>query len=421
MRSKIITALDIGTTFIKSLTVLEKPDSQSFEILSRIKIPNFGMRKGVVAKPEEVSQKIVSVLEEAEKETGHRIKDVYVNIGGSHLFLASSKGSVVISRVDRSISQEDIDRSVDTAKVLSLPPNKEVIYFFPKQFIVDGVEGIKEPLGMKGIRLETEILSVCAFSPYFKNLTEACLDADVQISDVICNPIASANACLTPRQKELGAVLLDIGGGTTDFAVYEEGDLIHLGVIPIGSEHVTNDIAIGLRTDTKIAEEIKKEFGRCNPSRINKPKEGSSKKSRKRGKIEVPLASLSFSEKFLTKIIEARVSEIFNLVQKEIKKVSSGILPAGVIITGGSAKLPNIVDLAKKELKLPCRIGLPIVKQGEIEESEFLGENEKDPSFSTAWGLILSGMSDDESEGRFSLLEKGIMGRIKKIIKTFIP
>lgn len=411
MKNYIITGLDVGTNFIKTLTVLKRSNSEELEVLSKVQLPNSGMRRGVIVKVGKVSQNINKVIKQAQSESRQKIKEVYANIGGSHIFLTSSRGSVVISRADHNISQEDIERVVQAAKTFSLPPNKEIIDFFPKQFMVDGEVGIKEPLEMKGIRLETEVLAIGAFSPYFKNLTEACLNAGVQIADVVCNPIASAEACLAPQQKELGVVLLDIGAGTTDLAIYEEGDLVHLGVIPVGSSHITNDIAIGLRTDTKIAEEIKKEFGRCFRD--------SAKKNKRKEKIELPSATLTFSSKLLTNIIEARVSEIFDLTQKEIKKVSSGILPAGVVITGGGASLPGIVDLAKKELKLPCRIGIPILKQADLREN-ITEDSGEEPSFSTAWGLVLSGVGE-VSERAFPTMRKGLVNKIKKIFRVFIP
>ncbi|PIR02410.1 MAG: cell division protein FtsA [Candidatus Nealsonbacteria bacterium CG_4_9_14_0_2_um_filter_37_38] len=419
-KSHIVTGLDIGTSAIKALTVLKKKGSQDLEVLSKVLKPNSGMRRGVIVKPEEVSRNIASVLDQIRTESGQKIDGVYVNIGGSHIFLTSSRGSVVVSRADQSISREDIERAIQAAKTFSLPPNREIIDFFPKQFIIDKEPGIKEPLGMRGVRLEVEILAMGAFSPYFKNLTTAVLSAGTQILDIICSSISSAKACLTPQQKELGVVLLDIGAGTTDLAIYEEGALIHLAVIPIGSGHITNDIAIGIRTDMATAERIKKEFVHYLKGNILKTK--------KKEKIGSSLNPLTFSPKLLRKIIEARVCEIFDLVQKEIKKVSSVLLPAGIVITGGGAKLPNIVELAKKELKLPCRIGTPIFHQilAGKEDSGFSpepAEEGEDPVFSTAWGLVLSAIEqiEQEPEKGFPDFRKRVINRIKRTLGVFIP
>ncbi len=427
VKNRVVAGLDIGTSAIKVLVVLKKSNSHDFEVLGKFSLPNSGMRRGVVIRPEEVSQRIRSVLTQVRDQTSQKIDEALVNISGSHVFLTSSQGSVVVSRADQNISQEDIERVIQSAKTFSLPPNREIIDFFPKQFIIDGEAGIKEPLGLKGVRLETEILALGVFSPYFKNLTKSVLGAGLKIADFVCNPISSAKSCLTLQQKELGVALLDIGAGVTDLAVYEEGDLKHLAVLPVGSEHITNDIAIGLRTDTAVAEKIKKEFGCClgrNNKKISFPLNGDSlslvrvpvrekRKSFQSGKKEKKLSAdtLVFSSKFLNKIIEARVSEIFSLAQREIKKSSSGILPAGIVITGGGAKLPNIVELAKKELKLPARTGIPILA---------IGKQEEDPTFSVVWGLVLSAMDECPVEG-FWDFGKGMANKIKKAFKVFIP
>jgi cell division protein FtsA len=400
-KTKIVTGLDIGTESIKALILSKSLNSGEVEILCKVKTQNSGMRRGVVVRPEQVTQRIDLVLKQIQAETDRKIDEVYVNISGSHIFSATSKGSIVVSRADQKISREDIFRAIEAAKTFPLPKNKEIIDYFPKQFTVDGESGIKEPLEMKGLKLEAEVLAIGAFSPYFKNLTSSVLEAGLHIGGVFCSAISSAKACLAPQQKELGVVLLDIGAGTTDLSIYEEGDLIHLAVIPIGSGHITNDIAIALRTDISLAEKIKKEFGSC----LKSP----DKKSKKKEKME--FSSLTFSSKLLRKVIEARVCEIFDLVQKEIKKVSSGILPSGIVITGGGVNLPNIVELAKKELKLPCRIGNPGFSREE--------EEPEDPSFSTAFGLALLGLENGSEKG--ISLGKGIRDKIKKAFRVFIP
>jgi len=397
MGNNIITALDIGTKSIKALVVSEKKRSGEFEILAKVQIPNFGMRRGVVEDSEKVSRNIADVLDKIQEKIEKRINKVIVNIGGSHIFLASSKGSVAISRVDRSISPEDVERSVQAARAFSLPENTEIINFFEKRHFVDEGQGVKDPVGMKGIKLESEVTSIGVFSPYYRNLNEACAGADIgNIMEIICNPVASAESCLTSQQKELGVVLLDIGAGTTDLAIYKEGDLCHLKVIPIGSDHITDDIAVALRTDVNVAEKIKKEFGHC-----LKSKGGKSLKKKEKEEKEIPL--------------NARLSDIFDVVKDEIKKSSAGSLPGGVVITGGGSKMPGIVELAKKELKLPCKIGVPVFKNKEVGE-EFAGELEEDPCFSTVWGLALSNFEDFSEENKEGLIEK-----IKKLLKVFVP
>ena len=258
---------------------------------------------------------------------------------------------------------------------------------------------------MQGVRLEAEVLVIGGFSPYLKNLTQAVLNSGFQILDIVPSPLASARAVLSPREKELGVLVLDIGAGTTGFAVFEEGSLIDLAVFPIGSGHITNDIAICLRTDIDTAERIKLEFGSCLFSKQDQ--------TEKQIKIESIISGepLIFSKKMLIDIIEARVAEIFGEVQKELKKISrQGLLPAGVVLTGGGAKLPKIKELCKRELKLPCRIGNP---QG-------FSSPQEDPVLASVCGLVLGG-ADLEAESGFTFPGKGIAAKLKRIFRIFIP
>lgn len=248
---------------------------------------------------------------------------------------------------------------------------------------------------MKGVRLEAKILAICVFSPYLENLTKAVLDSGLEIEDIVPSGLASSKAVLEDRQQELGVAAVDVGAWTTDLAVFEEKSLIHSAVFPIGSAHITNDIAIGLQTDIDIAEGIKKKFGDC----------FSRKKGRK--KIEVPEdPSLSFSQNSLIKIIKPRVSEIFEEVQNELKTISKNkLLPAGVVLTGGGSTLPGMVKLAKKKLGLPCRVSSP---QLELEN----------PSWSTSWGLVLTG---SELKQREPSTKEKILSKLKKAFKIFVP
>lgn len=396
-KTHIITGLDIGTSNIKIL-VVQKTKESDLEVLAQVQEPAFGVRKGVVIDVEEISKIIHSAIEKVRKESGRKIDSVYVNVGGSHIFITSSYGTVAVSRADQKISEEDINRVLQAAQTFSLPLNKEILDVIPQEFIVDGQDRIKEVLGMQGVRLEAEVLVLGGFSPYLKNLTQSVLNSNLQIKDLIPSPIAASQAVLTPRQKELGVLVLDIGAGTSGLAVFEEGNLIHLAIFPIGSAHITNDIAVGLKTDVDIAERIKLEFGVL------------LFRGDKKEKIELEDGeSLVFSQKMLTRIIEARISEIFGEANKELKKISrQGLLPAGVVLTGGGAKLPKITEFAKKELRLPCRIGKPKGFSG-------LEEN---PSLATVCGLALGG-ADFEGEKRFPVF--GIGAKIKRIFKIFIP
>ena len=396
----LITGIDIGTGFIKILTVEKRKKIAEPELFKLYQINSSGLRKGTVINVDQVSENLSSALEELYNSSHLRINSAIVNISGSHIFCTASRGVIAVSRADQKVSQEDVDRVIQAAQTFPLPSNKETLDIIAKDFIIDGEKGIKEPVGMRGIRLEVEILALCGFSPYIKNLTASILNTGIHIQDIFVSPIASSRSVLTPRQKELGVVLLDIGAGTTGLAVFEEGELIHTAILPIGSGHITNDIAVGLKCDIDTAERLKLEHGSCIPL-AGKKKE----KFRKPGEEE----PVVFSSKMLGKIIAARTLEIFDLANKELKKISrQGKLPSGIVLTGGGAKLAKIKELAKKELKLPCKIGYP---QG-------ITGLEEDPSFSLVAGLVLCGL---EPEGERFTSGDGFSAKIKRVFRIFIP
>lgn len=403
-KNHLIVGLDIGSNSIKILAAAKKKEGNNLEVVSLVKAPSLGVRKGIVIDAEKVSEIIKDLTERVKAETNQRIDSVYVNIGGSHLFSVSSQGTVAVSRADKKVSKEDLERVLEAAQTFSLPSNKEILEIFPKDFIIDGQNGIKEVVGLQGVRLETEILAIGGFSPFKKNLTQAVLDADLQVLDIVPSVLSSARAVLSPRQKELGVALLDIGGGTSNLAVFEEGNLIHLAVLPMGSANITNDIAVGLKTDVDTAEVIKVKVGSC-------AFKGKNKKEKIEMEGEEPLI---FSQKTLAKIITPRVSEIFGEVKNELKKISKNkTLPAGIVLTGGGAKIPRIAELAKKEFKLPCRIGKPLN----------FPELEDDPCLATVCGLVLRGVDLEEDDGFSgkSAFSFGLKNKIKNFFKIFIP
>ncbi|MBU2545152.1 cell division protein FtsA [Patescibacteria group bacterium] len=402
----IITALDIGSDTVKLLSACRKNSGEGFEVLAQYQEPSLGIRKGVVINVSQVSKTISSLIEKAEQDCGIKIDKVYANIGGGHISSVSSRGLVSVSRADRKISQEDVDRVINAARTLPLHSNKEIIQVFPKEFIVDGQTGVREVVDMEGVRLEAETLLLCGFAPYINNSSHTILDAGLQVNDLIPDPLASAKSVLTPREKELGVCVLDIGSGTTGMAVYEEGSLTHAAVFPVGSGHITNDIAICLKTDIDTAEKIKLEYGRC--KEVTKKQD---KKSEKNIKLDGE-DQLEFSIKLLTDIIDARVSEIFNLAGKELKKISKqGMLPAGIVLTGGGAKLIGIRDLSKKELKLPCRVGKP---------KEFVGFD-AETNLATLCGLVLEGFDIESDIKHLSIKKDRLTSRLKNIFRTFVP
>jgi cell division protein FtsA len=398
-KSKIIAGLDIGTGNIKILLGEKKKDDGEIKVVYQAQEPSFGIRKGVVVDVEKVSRLIQLLINKAKMESGQKIDSVYVNIGGGHIFCNNSEGVVAVSRADRRVSKEDVDRVLEAAKTISLSSNEEILEIIPKEFIIDGKGGIKEVEGMQGGRLEVKVLIVGCFAPYKNNLTQAILNADLKVSDMLPSVLAVSGAALNQKQKESGVAVLNIGAGTSELAVFEEGNLVHLAVFPIGSANITNDIAIILKTDIDVAELIKIRSGSC----IFK---GNDKKE----KIELEDGEvLIFSPKMVSGIIEARVSEIFGEVNKELKKIGKqGKLPAGIVLTGGGANLPRVVDLAKKELKLSCRTWKP---------SGF-SNLEDGLIFATVCGLVLRGA---EELGSGKKDQGKIMERIKKAFQVFIP
>ena len=399
-RQRYIAGLDLGTQNIKAL-VINKKEGEPAEIVFQTQRESSGVRRGVVIGPEEVSEAIKEIFSRVKEETQRDIDSVYVNVSGSHLFTNPSHGLISVSRADRKVSQEDIQRVLQETQALSLSSNRKIFDVVTKEFVVDGERGIKEPLGLEGVRLEAEALVLGGFVPYLDNLTQAILSSGLQILDMIPSPLASSRACLTKKQKEQGVALIDMGAGTTSLAVFEEGDLAHLTVFPMGSANITSDIAIGLKTDFEIAEKIKIEYGVCLAPR-----------SQKKEKIEVGEEDpLVFTHKQLAHIVETRVLEIFNEINKELKKISKErALPAGIVLTGGGAKLPGIAELAKRIFKLSVKIGKPL-------EIEALS----DTAMSCVGGLALTGTDSREFSSEVFLSGSGIIGKIKKLFRIFIP
>lgn len=416
----IINALDIGTSSIKLLSVAKKQGEEGFEIIGRAEEPSFGVRKGVVTDPQRVAEIISLLVNRVEKDTGNRIEGVFASVGGGHISTLASRGLVSVSRADRKISEEDIKRVEQAAITFPLPCNKEILTTFPREYIVDGEGGIKDALGMEGVRLETEMLILCGFTPYLRNSDRTFASAGIHLLNLSPDILASSKAVLTAKEKELGVCVLDIGAGTTGMSIFEEGVLVYAAVFPVGSGHITNDIAVCLKTDIDTAEKIKIEFGglrKIAPVEKGRKKKTTLTNDEKKITIdgEEPLV---FPVKLLSDIIEARISDIFELCSKELKNINKyGQLPCGVVLTGGGAKIPGIRDLAKKELELPCRIGSPIG----------INAPGDDPSLATVCGLALEGayMEEYENGGHLAKRGDGLGGRMKKILskvfRSFIP
>lgn len=358
MTRNIIAALDVGTSTVQTV-IAEDKKGEGLRILGLGIAPSAGVRRGVVVDLDDASASIRESIEEAKRSAGVPIRSLWLGVNGSHVSVSSSRGVVAVSRADGEISPEDVRRAIAAAETfISKSPNKSILHIIPRDFKVDHEAYVKDPVGMHGVRLEVDTLIIECATQFLKNLLKCVESAGVKVEDYVFSPLASAEAVLTKRQKELGVMLLDVGGGTASFAVFEEGVPIHAGVIPIGGNHITNDVAIGFRTHVDIAERIKVLHGSCRPGEL-------SKKDNIRLAEFIPDATGSFSRRELAEIVEARVRDIFELLQKELKKIGRiQLLPAGLILVGGSSLLPGLVELAKEEIRLPIEPGTLKVFEG---------------------------------------------------------
>ncbi len=399
-KNPIIAGLDIGSYAIKFLVAKEKPNERGFEVLARGINFSEGVRKGVINKRQKVIERIEKVLQQVERESGREIDGVYANINGSHIFCLSSEGLVSVSRGDQKISEQDLERVIGAAKTFSLPSNKEIIEVIPQEYVVDDQDGIKEPLGLKGIRLEAKILAVGGFTPYIENVSEAVFESGLEVNDIYLGTTAAAEAVLTSQEKELGVAVVDLGAETTSLSVFEEGEMIHTAVLPVGASNIRNDIAIGLRTSIDAAEKIMEEMGGYILGEATNQRKAIDFRNGEK---------VSFKESELKEIAKMRVEEIFDLVDEELEKIErSGLLPAGIVLTGGGSKMKHLVSFVKDKSQLPTRLGVP----GDFYPSQ------EDPSLAVVCGLVKLGLKADDGGFKFN---GGIAKKIKKIGKIFIP
>lgn len=406
----LITGIDVGTSKIAVTSGQVREGLVSVVAVSSKS--NSGMRKGMVSDLEEVISSISAVLEDAERQAGSPITSAYVGISGAHITSTDSKGVIAVSRADGEITASDVDRVIEAAKAIALPPNQEILHVIPKSYIVDGQEGIKDPISMNGIRLEVEAQVIGGSTSAIKNLTKCVLQAGLEIDGLIFAPLATSRALLSKKQRESGVVLVDLGAGTTSFAAFEEGDLVFSGVIPIGSAHLTNDLAIGLRTSLDTAEKIKIKEGTVLTAQVRETETVDISQYNPEEDQKIP-------KKYVAQILEARLQEIFSLIRESLRKWGKdGMLPAGVIFTGGGSKLPGVVELAKDSLHLPAQVGIPILEiSGMVDKLE-------DPRYSTSVGLLLWGLDNQQEKSlvKFDNLKWGsVVDKTKNFFKQFLP
>lgn len=406
-----IAGLDIGSSNIRLALGQRMSDREdALHIVGIAEAEAQGISRGVITSMEDAVSSITGCLEKAERMVGAPIERVWVGISGNHIISQESRGVVAVSKPNGEITESDIERAIEAARTVATPPNYEILHVIPKSFTVDGQSGIRDPRSMTGIRLEVDTQIIQGLSSQIKNITKSIYRTRLEIEDLVMSILATSEAVLTPRQKQLGCVVINIGGSTTSIAVFEEGDVLHTAILPLGSDHITSDIAIGLRLNIDIAEKIKLEYGSALSKDISK-----------RDEVDVGELgdgeSLYLSKKYISEIIEARVEEILGKVDAELKKIDkSGMLPAGAILTGGGAKLDGIIEVAKSSLRLPASSGYPVGVTSSLDKIN-------DLSYTTAvglvlWGMQLSAQKPESFGGMFSGFSFGnITKKVKKIFR----
>lgn len=378
--SQIIVGLDIGTSKVVAI-VGELASDGSIEVIGLGSHPSRGLKKGVVVNIESTVQSIQRAVEEAELMAGCQIDAVYAGIAGSHIRSLNSHGIVAIR--DKEVMQSDVDRVIDAAQAVAIPADQKVLHIVPQEYVIDSQEGVKEPLGMSGVRLEAKVhLVTCAVNAA-QNIEKCVRRCGLEVRDVILEQLASSYSVLTEDEKELGVCLVDIGGGTTDIAVFTEGAIRHTAVIPIAGDQVTNDIAMALRTPTPHAEEIKIKYA-CALTQLA----GADETIKVPGVGDKPPRSLS--RQMLAEVVEPRYDELFTLVQAELRRSGyEDLVAAGIVLTGGSSKIEGVVDLAEEIFHKPVSIGVPRNVSG-------LMDIVRNPIYSTGVGLLIYGRMQEE-------------------------
>ncbi len=378
-----IVALDIGTTKICTLVAeVGPPPQELLRIVGVGTVPSRGIRKGVVVNVSEVSAAILDSIRLAERTSGYEIASTYVGLAGAHIDAVNSRGVVAISRGERGIRPIDVERALESARTIDIPHNREILHIIPRGFSVDGDDGVRDPVGMQGYRLEVEAHIVTGATSSIRNLIKCVQNSGIHIDALVLEPLASGGAVLTDIEREMGVVLVDIGGGTTDIAIFIEGSIWHAVVLPTGGEQITNDVAVGLRTPYSTAEVIKVKYGHALPDEIMPQEMIKATVFGEDGRQEIP-------RQFLAEIIGARVEEILELVLTEIKRSGyDGLLPAGVVLCGGTAELSGIRNLTREVMGLPARIGQPQNLRGLVDTLH-------SPAFATGVGLLEWGIAQD--------------------------
>jgi cell division protein FtsA len=423
-KTKIVAAIDIGSskiaTLISQVAVDPVTQETSINVVGAAQSESRGIKKGQIVDIDEAVEATISSAEAAERMAGYNLESAFISLGGAHVHSQNSHGVVAVSDPNGEIAQNDVDRAIEAASAVSLPASREVIHILPREFIVDGEEGVHDAVGMSGVRLEVDTHIVSAASAAVKNIRKAVNEVGIQIEEFVFSGLGSAESVLSPTEKELGCTLVDIGGGTTSIAVYVDGSLAYSGVIPIGAKNITNDLAIGLRVSLETAEKIKIALSAKKKKRASNSEQEESDEM-DLGELGVTEVKKISRKTLLEGIMKPRLNEIFTMVRMELEK--EGLvnrIPAGAVITGGGAETAGITDSARHMLSLPVRIGVPKGVGGLIDDI-------MTPSFATGVGLLIYGSRKPPSENLTSFAKMiklpsvGIIGKVIGSIKDLLP
>ena len=422
-KSQIIAGIELGSSKIVTLIAQKEEEPVSMDtkvsIVGVSSVESRGIKKGQIVDIDEAVEATIASVEKAERMAGYNLDRAYISIGGAHISSQNSHGVVAVSDPDKEVSDMDVDRVIEAASAVSMPSSREVVHVIPREFIVDGESGVKVPIGMSGVRLEVQTHLVTASSAAIKNLQKCVNEVGVDIEGFVFTGIAAARSVLTKTEKELGCVVVDIGGGMTSIVAYIDGAVAYSGVIPIGSKNVTNDLAIGLRVSLDNAEKIKIILSNEDTPKSKKVTRGVDQLDLSKLGVDV---SRKVSRKTLTEgIIRPRLNEIFTMVRLQLEKEKLNTrVPSGAIITGGGAQIVGALDSAKRMLSLPVRIGKPKGVGGLVDDVI-------EPGFASPVGLVLYGSDQEPVSGgggigrRFRVPSVGIAGKLVDAIKDLLP
>lgn len=403
MSENLIAGLDIGSANIRIVVgqVARTGETEQLNIIGVVEVPSSGLNKGSIVSIEDAVSSISACLEKAERMVGLPVTNVWLGISGTHISAQESNGVIAIARANGEIQENDVERVVEAARAVAAPVNYEILHVIPKTFSIDNQTGVKDPVGMSGIRLEVTTQVIRGLSSHVKNLTKSVYRTGLNINDVILSILAASEAALSVRQKELGVALVDIGASTTKMMVFEEGDVLDVAVLPIGSDKITSDLAIGLQTSLEVAERLKLEIGSALPGNFEKTDEVNLR--------DFGGENQSFSKKYIAEIIEARAEELFEKIDRELQRINrSGLLPAGIVMIGGGAKLSGLIDVAKRKTMLPVALA-------SSKRFNTAVDKVNDLSYAPALGLVVWGYNAMAEKGGH---RPGLFGNIKMVKDT---